>query len=187
MSHCQISAPLLKLFPIALQRALLGNIITIITAVISDAAENCRIKILGHQLSLNFSPIGEKDALGWINENIKSSSEPSKARSQQDFEYAVTELATEIAKELKFLDKFHHKILGSGLLRVQIANLLARIILTLVDDLVGGAKFDLWPSGGGPRVLAGLELRPVIAAKEGRNINEDASPDRHEEVNWFQH
>ena len=35
LSHCQISAPLLKLFPLAWQRAILGNIITLIAAIVS--------------------------------------------------------------------------------------------------------------------------------------------------------
>jgi hypothetical protein len=51
------------------------------------------------------------------------------------------------------------QVLGSGLLRTQIASLLARLILTLVDEIVGGASVDLWPSGGGPRIIAGVEYR----------------------------
>ncbi|GMH74003.1 hypothetical protein TrST_g6653 [Triparma strigata] len=157
LSHCQISAPLLKLFPIALQRALLGNILSIVTALISDTADGARVRILGHQLTLHFSPVGERDALGWIT-NMRNAA-ADKSRTGEEFEKSVREIGSDIAKSLKFLDKFHHRALGSGLLRVQIANMLARLILTLVDDILTGAKFDLWPNGGGPRVLAGLELR----------------------------
>jgi hypothetical protein len=51
ISQCQISAPLLKLFPLAWQRAMLGNIITLVTAVVSDFCEGVQFEILGHRLS----------------------------------------------------------------------------------------------------------------------------------------
>ena len=66
VSHCQISAPFLKLFPPAWQRVLLGNIITIVAAVVSDFAEGVQFQILGHQLSFSFKPITEADIIQHI-------------------------------------------------------------------------------------------------------------------------
>mmetsp|Transcript_19942 Transcript_19942/g.41671 ORF Transcript_19942/g.41671 Transcript_19942/m.41671 type:complete len:692 (-) Transcript_19942:25-2100(-) len=159
LSHCQVSAPLLKLFPIKFQRALLGNIITIVTSVVSDAVGNTRVRILGHQLTLNFSPVSEQDALQYLRKQMQQQQSPQSKKKREDLEEAVKTIAEKLAHELKFLDKVHHRLLGSGLLRVQVATLLARIILTLVDDLVGGFKIDFWVNGGGPRILAGLEIR----------------------------
>ena len=178
LSHCQISAPLLKLFPISLQRALLGNILCIVTALISDVAEGARVRILGHQLTLQFSPVGERDALGWIT-HMRNAAADKPQTTGEEFESAVREIGADIAKSLKFLDKIHHRALGSGLLRAQIANMLARLILTLVDDLLVGAKIDLWPSGGGPRILAGLEYRKGGMDVESLDI--DPSDDEDEE------
>jgi hypothetical protein len=61
ISHCQISAPLLKLFPIDWQRAIVGNILTLATAVVSDFADGIQIQVLGHALSFSFKPITEAD------------------------------------------------------------------------------------------------------------------------------
>ena len=85
----------------------------------------------------------------------------------------MREIGADIAKSLKFLDKIHHRALGSGLLRAQIANMLARLILTLVDDLLVGAKIDLWPSGGGPRILAGLEYRKSMDSSLDIDTSDD--------------
>ena len=52
------------------------------------------------------------------------------------------------------------RALGSGVLRTQIANLVARIVLTLTDEILSGARMDLWSAqAGGPRMIAGLEYR----------------------------
>ncbi|GMH58219.1 hypothetical protein TrRE_jg4178 [Triparma retinervis] len=157
LSHCQVSAPLLKLFPIKFQRALLGNIISIVTSIVSDAVGNTRVRILGHKLTLDFSPVSEQDALEYLRKQIQQQQQSQQRKKKREhLEEAVNTIADKLAHELKFLDKVHHRLLGSGLLRVQVATLLARIILTLVDDLVGGFKIDFW---GGPRILAGLEIR----------------------------
>ena len=156
LSHCQVSAPLLKLFPIKFQRALLGNVISIVTSIVSDAVGNTRVRILGHKLTLDFSPVSEQDALEYLRKQIQQQQSQQRKKKREHLEEAVNTIADKLAHELKFLDKVHHRLLGSGLLRVQVATLLARIILTLVDDLVGGFKIDFW---GGPRILAGLEIR----------------------------
>ena len=79
-----------------------------------------------------------------------------------ELQFAQRRYITNIApSQLRFLDLWYERILGSGLLRAQIANLIARLILTLVDDIVGDMKMDMWSSGGGPRVLAGVEYRAV--------------------------
>jgi len=158
----QVSAPLLKLFPIKFQRALLGNIISIVTSIISDAVGNTRVRILGHQLTLNFSPVSEQDAIQYLSKQLQQQQLPQSKKKREDFEVAIKAITDKLGHELKFLDKVHHRLLGSGLLRVQVASLLARIILNLVDDLVGGFKIDFWTNGGGPRVLAGLEIRSEL-------------------------
>ena len=101
--------------------------------------------------------MSETDALGWVNKNLRYANRD--VRRTEEFETAARGIANDISKELKFLDKWHERILGSGILRMQLANLIARLILTLADDALGGLKFDLWPAGGGPRVLCGVEYR----------------------------
>lgn len=158
ISHCQISAPLLKLFPIAWQRAILSNIITLIAAVASDFCGGIKLQILGHQLSLSFKPITEMDLI----QNIGAGGLKVSHRRQrpQDFEEAVSATARDISDGMKFLDKWHERALGSGMLRAQIGNLIARVVLTLVDEVLSGARMDLWSAQvGGPRVIAGLEYR----------------------------
>ena len=158
LSHVQISAPLLKLFPLAWQRALLGNIITLACAIISDFLDGLQFQILGHQLSFAFRPITEVDmarhfqmAGGRFNQRRYKAAE---------FEAAVQATAEDLKEELKFLDSWHERALGSGVLRTQIANMIARIVLTLTDEVLSGARLDLWSTqAGGPRLLAGLEHR----------------------------
>jgi len=158
LSHVQISAPLLKLFPLAWQRALLGNILTLSTALISDFVDGLHFQILGHQLSFAFRPITEVDmarhfqmAGGRFNQRRYKAAE---------FEAAVQATAEDLKEELKFLDSWHERALGSGVLRTQIANMIARIVLTLTDEVLSGARMDLWSAqAGGPRMLAGLEHR----------------------------
>ncbi len=188
LSHCQISAPLLKLFPIALQRALLGNIVTLVTCIVSDAADGIQVQILGHQLTTSFKPMGETEVVGRMRRGAFASAR--NPRRTEEFERAVREVGFELSKQLKFLDKWHERVLGSGLLRSQIGNLIARLVLTLVDDILGGAKVDMWSGGGGPRVLMGVEFRGAeeekcvtpndkeSKEKEADVINEDPRPDK---------
>lgn len=156
ISHCQISAPLLKLFPLSWQRALLGNIITLVGAVVSDFVDGIQIQILGHQLSLSFKPITEKDVMN----SIVGFGGARHRASIEEFEAAVEATARDVSKSLEFLDRWHERALGGSVLRAQIGNLVARVVLTLTDEVLGGAKFDLWSAQiGGPRIVAGLEHR----------------------------
>jgi hypothetical protein len=156
LSHCQISAPLLQLFPLAWQRALLSNIITLTTIVIADFCEGVEFHIMGHRLSFAFTPITEEDMLrGMTSEGFNR-----RRPDPEEFEAAVRATAAELSKDLKFLDRWHERALGSGMLQAQIANLIARLVLTLIDDLLRGARMDLWATqAGGPRLVAGLEYR----------------------------
>lgn len=156
ISHCQISAPLLKLFPLAWQRALLGNIITLITAIISDFCAGIRVQILGHYLSLSFKPITEADMMENLNFNLSR----RQGSNWEEFEDAVAATAKDIAQSLTFLEKWHERLLGGDILKVQIGTLIARIVLTLVEEVLGGFRIDLWSSqAGGPMVSAELEFR----------------------------
>jgi len=158
ISHCQISAPLLKLFPIAFQRALLGNIITLVTAIISDFCEGIQFEILGHQLSFSFKPITEADMIQHISMGgFRSNHRRSKP---EGFETAVRATAKDICKNLSFLDRWHERALGGDMLRAQIGNLIARIVLTLVDEVLVSARMDLWSTQArGPRIVGCLEYR----------------------------
>ena len=158
LSHCQISAPLLKLFPLSWQRALLGNIITLIAAVVSDFCDGIQLQILGHQLSFAFKPITESDMIRHIGMGGNAFNN-RRARPEQ-FEAAIRATADDLSERLQFLDRWHHRALGSGMLRAQIANLIARIVLTLADEVLSGAQMNLWSAqAGGPRMVAGLEYR----------------------------
>lgn len=155
ISHCQISAPLLKLFPLSWQRALLGNIITLVAALLSDFADGIQIQILGHQLLLSFKPITEFDMMNQINPNSRR----HLARADE-FEAAVQATAQDVSESLEFLDKWHERALGSGMLRTQIGSMVARVVLTLVDDVLAACKFDLWSAQiGGRRAFLDLEPR----------------------------
>jgi hypothetical protein len=161
LSHCQISAPLLKMFPLSLQRALVGNVLTVVTATVKDGCDGFRLRILGCQLTLNFKAMGAAESIRWLGGGGGGGGrrQDPPRRTSSEFEVAVTEISTSLYKELKFLDRWHEKLLGGVFLRTQIANLIARLVLTLVDDCLGGLKLDLWSEGGGPRVLAGIEIR----------------------------
>ena len=156
LSHCQISAPLLKLFPLAWQRALLGNIITLVTAVFADFCEGLEFRLLGHKLQFAFTPLTEEDVLrGMTFEALNR-----RRAKAEDFEAAVQATARELSEQLNFMDRWHERALGSGMLRSQIADLIARLVLVLIDDVLGGARMDLWATqAGGPRLVAGLEYR----------------------------
>jgi hypothetical protein len=158
LSHCQISAPLLKLFPLAWQRALLANMITLITHVISDFAEGIEFQILGHSLTFSFKPITESDMIRHI--GLAGKGINHRRTKPEEFEAAVRATSEDVSQSLKILDRWHERALGSGMLRNQIANLIARLVLTLADEVLSGARMDLWAAqAGGPRVLAGLEYR----------------------------
>jgi hypothetical protein len=158
LSHVQISAPLLKLFPLGWQRALLGNIITLSTAVMSDFCDGLQFQILGYRLSCAFKPITEDDMINHL--GLAGGGFNHRRAKPEDFEAAVKATAQDISEELKFLDRWHERALGSGVLRTQIANLIARIVLTLTDEVLSGARMDLWSAhAGGPRMIAGLEYR----------------------------
>lgn len=163
LSHCQISAPLLQLFPLGWQRAMLGNMITLITCVLSDFFDGLEFQILGHRLSFAFAPITEEDMirrLGEFDAAQRHRAAPS------DFEAAVTATAQDVADSLRFLDRWHQRALGGDVLRTQIANLIARLVLTLLDDVLTGARMDLWTAqAGGPRLVAGLEHRTSTATQ----------------------
>lgn len=158
ISHCRISAPLLNLFPLAWQRAVLGNIITLIAAVVSDFCEGVQFQILGHQLSFAFKPITEADMIQHIG---KGGFRFNHRRAKpEEFEAAVRATANDIFDSLVFLDRWHQRALGGDVLRAQIGNLIARLVLTLVDEVLHSARMDLWSAQvGGPRVVAGLEYR----------------------------
>lgn len=162
ISHCQISAPLLKLFPIDWQRAMLANLVAIVAAVTSDFCDGIRLQLLGHRLSLSFAPVTEEDLA-----TIATTSGGRRARPEE-FEAAVRVTARDVSASLTFLDRWHERALGSGMLRAQIGNLVARLVLTLVDGVLDGARIDLWSAqAGGPRVLAGLEHRSSSSSFDG--------------------
>ena len=164
LSHVQISAPLLKLFPLAWQRAFLGNIITLATAIMTDFFEGLQFQILGHSLTFAFAPITQDDMIKHI--GLSGSGFNSRRLRADEFEAAVRATAGDVGENLKFLDRWHERALGSGVLRTQIANLIARIVLTLTDEILTGARMDLWSSqAGGPRMLAGLEYRTTLEEK----------------------
>jgi len=158
ISHCQISAPLLKLFPSEWQRALLGNIITLVAAVVSDFCDGVQFQILGHQLSFSFKPITEADMIQHI--GVGGFRFNHRRTKPEEFEAAVRATADDISNGLTFLDRWHERALGGDLLKAQIGNLIARLVLTLVDEVLHSARMDLWSAQvAGPRVVAGLEYR----------------------------
>jgi hypothetical protein len=159
ISQCQIAAPVLKIFPLAWQRAMLGNIVTLATCAMTDFFEGLEFEILGHRLSFNFVPITEHDMLRhWASEanDVFTRRHKNAAR----FEAAVEATAADFAENLKFLDKWHERVLGGDALKTQLSHLVARLVLTLVDETLSGARMDLWTThAGGPRLMAGLEYR----------------------------
>uniref|UniRef100_A0A7S2PLR3 Uncharacterized protein n=1 Tax=Skeletonema marinoi TaxID=267567 RepID=A0A7S2PLR3_9STRA len=161
ISHCQISAPLLKLFPLDWQRAMVGNIITLVTAIVSDFADGLQFQILGHALSVSFKPITEADMFQQI--GVGGFRHNHRRTRPDEFEAAVMATAQDISDSLSFLDgwlEWAERRVGGGVLRSQIGNLIARVVLTLVDEVLSGAKLDLWSSqANGPRLYAALEYR----------------------------
>jgi hypothetical protein len=80
-----------------------------------------------------------------------------------EFEAAVLATAQDMSESLSFLDgwlEWAERKLGGGVLRSQIGNLIARVVLTLVDEVLSGARLDLWSAqANGPRLYAALEYR----------------------------
>ncbi|KAL7522560.1 hypothetical protein ACHAWX_007266 [Stephanocyclus meneghinianus] len=169
ISHCQISAPLLKLFPIDWQRAIVGNIITLVTAIVSDFADGIHIQVLGHSLSFSFKPITEADLIQHI--GVGGFRQNHRRSRPEEFEYAVWATAQDISKSLSFLDGWLgwlEKKIGGGILISQLSNLIARVVLTLIDEVLSGARLDLWSSqANGPRLYAALEYRATALNTEG--------------------
>ena len=161
ISHCQISAPLLKLFPLDWQRAMVGNIITLATAIISDFADGLQVQMLGHALTVSFKPITEADMIQHI--GVGGFRQNHRRTRPDEFEAAVLATAQDISESLVFLDgwlEWFERKVGGGVLRSQIGNLIARVVLTLVDEVLSGARLDLWSSqANGPRLYAALEYR----------------------------
>ncbi|KAL7537853.1 hypothetical protein ACHAXR_008127 [Thalassiosira sp. AJA248-18] len=161
ISHCQISAPLLKLFPLDWQRAMVGNIITLVTAIISDFADGLQVQILGHTLTISFKPITEADLIQHI--GVGGFRHNHRRTRPDEFEAAVLATAQDMSESLAFLDgwlEWAERRIGGGVLRSQIGNLIARVVLTLVDEVLSGARLDMWSSqANGPRLYAALEYR----------------------------
>jgi hypothetical protein len=71
--------------------------------------------------------------------------------------------AQDISSSLSFLDGWLgwlEKKIGGGILISQLSNLIARVVLTLIDEVLSGARLDLWSSqANGPRLFAALEYR----------------------------
>ena len=124
-----------------------------------DFCEGLEFEILGHRLSFNFAPITEHDMLRhWALEANDVFTRRHKNAGR--FEAAVQATAADVAENLKFLDKWHERVLGGDALKTQLSHLVARLVLTLVDETLSGARMDLWTThAGGPRLMAGLEYR----------------------------
>lgn len=169
ISYCQISAPLLKLFPIDWQRAIVGNIITLVTAIVSDFADGIQLQILGHSLSFSFKPITEADL--FQHTGVGSFRQNNRRSRPHDFEYAVWATAQDISKSLSFLGDgwlgWLEKKIGGGILINQLSNLIARLVLTLIDEVLSGARLDLWSSqANGLRLYAAMEYRTTDLNEE---------------------
>jgi hypothetical protein len=163
-SQCQIAAPLLNLFPLSVQRALISNIVILCTAIITDFFEGIEFHILGHRLSFSFQPITEEDMMRNMMRDIPSHRSTRRSSNHPDqFEVAVRATADDVSENLNILDRWHERALGSGVLRNQIATIIARLVLTLVDDILRAARMDLWSThAGGPKLSAALEYRPAV-------------------------
>ena len=161
ISHCQISAPLLKLFPLDWQRAIVGNIISLATAIVSDFADGLQVQMLGHALTVSFKPITEADLIQHI--GAGGFRQNHRRTRPAEFEAAVLATAQDMSESLAFLDgwlEWVERRVGGGVLRSQVGNLIARVVLTLIDEVLSGARLDLWSSqANGPRLYAALEYR----------------------------
>ena len=168
ISYCQVSAPLLKLFPLDWQRAMVGNIVTLVTAIVSDFADGLQVQILGHALTVSFKPITQADMFHQM--GVGGFRKNHRRTRPDEFEAAVLATAQDMAESLSFLDgwlEWLERRVGGGVLRSQIGNLIARVVLTLVDEVLSGARLDLWSSqANGPRLYAALEYRTSAKDEE---------------------
>jgi hypothetical protein len=160
-SQCQLAAPIMNLFPLTWQRAIISNIISLVTAVIADFCEGIEFQILGHKLSMSFTPITQEEML----QRLYAHGTDQRRRDTEGFEEAVRATAITLSENLKLLDRWHQRALGSGVLVMQIATLIARLVLFLVDDILHASRMDLWSAHtSGPRLLAGFEYRSLSSA-----------------------
>jgi hypothetical protein len=63
----------------------------------------------------------------------------------------VRSIADDVSNELKFLDRWHEQALESGVLRAQIVNMIACIVLTLITGRDIKRRQDGFLAGG-PRI-----------------------------------
>jgi len=81
LSQMQIAAPLLKLFPLKLQRELLQNLILLLTVTVRDCLLGIRLNILGSSVKLDLAPINfkfrnfEAEIGNEVNEEVSERSE----------------------------------------------------------------------------------------------------------------
>ena len=112
----------------------------------------------------------ERSMSGDSSTSTSSSFYQHPARSLQAFESAVEETTKSMAESLQFLDRWHERMLGGDQIRTQIAALIARVVLSLIDDILCQSRMDLWSShAGGPRLLAGLFYRTPPSAPSIRH------------------
>jgi len=170
ISHCQISAPLLKKFPIAWQRALFSNIVSLVCFIVADFAAGIRVQLLGHMLTFTFRPLTEEDVIFALDPNRPLFN--NKAKDSAEFEAAVRATAADVSNNLTFLDKWHERFLGGKVVRDQVGNIIARTSLSIVDEVLCGLQIDLWSRQvGGPRILAAMEHRPQSANEHDAQDN----------------
>ena len=170
---------MLTVFPEALQRALLGNVLTVVACVLGDFATGISGQVLGHRISVRVDPLPDDDALNWVRANAGSAAMATGQRGKE-FENAVQHLAAQIDRDLKLLRHGYERWI-----RRQLATLIARLVLTLVDDVLGAVKFDLWTQGGGPRILAGIEYRPENFGNEEEEEVEEQVEEEDEKERVF--
>ena len=88
--------------------------------------------------------------------------------------------AQDMSESLAFLDgwlEWVERRVGGGVLRSQIGNLIARVVLTLIDEVLSGARLDLWSSqANGPRLYAALEYRTTTSTSTN-DVDEDIEED----------
>ena len=161
LSQCQMAAPLLNLFPLSLQRALMSNMVILCTAIMTDFFEGLEFHLFGHRLSFTFQPITEADMMKHMSRDDGFHHSP-RPIDPDLFDAAVRATADDVSENLKILDRWHERVFGGGVVRTQIATIIARVVLTLVDDTLRAARMDLWSShAGGPKLSAALEYRRV--------------------------
>lgn len=169
LSQMQIAAPLLKLFPIKLQRCLLQNLVIILTITLRDALRGVHLNILGSSFRFDLQPIHFKYRDFDPHGNLESIDEE-----------AVANLAKNILPSLTFMTSWHERVLGSNILRQQVAQLLARIVVMLVQGTVGSGRFDFWgcEGKGGVSVRCGVKYRNGDGNgeedREGKGGNEES-------------